>query len=192
MTLAMIFATAYLLGSIPTSYIVVHLLTGRDIRSMGSGNPGTMNVWECVGLKPALVVAFGDIGKGAAAVGFAYWAGGGEWVPILAGLIAVLGHDFSLFLRFRGGNGTAAAVGACYALVPVATIAAAVGTFVLYRLTHQKRLTGLLGLVSVPFLAYAFEGSTEKTLGIVLLLLVVAAKIVKFEGFTPARSRPPR
>src|SRR3546814_4418779 len=55
-TVAMALAVAYLLGSIPTSYIVVHLITGRDIRTLGSGNPGMMNVWDNVGLAPAVVV----------------------------------------------------------------------------------------------------------------------------------------
>ena len=57
MTLAVVLVVAYLLGSIPTSYIVVYLLTGRDVRGIGNGNPGTMNVWDNVGLAPALIVA---------------------------------------------------------------------------------------------------------------------------------------
>ena len=107
MIVAMAFAIAYLLGSIPTSYIVVYLLTGRDIRSIGNGNPGTMNVWDNVGLAPALLVAIGDIGKGMAAVSAAYLLGLGDTEAVLAALLAVAGHDYSIFLRFDGGNGTA-------------------------------------------------------------------------------------
>src|SRR5262249_54003398 len=100
----MALATAYLLGSIPTSYIVVHLLTGRDVRTIGNGNPGAMNVWDNVGLRPAFLVAIGDIAKGAAAVGFAYAMGLHDFGAVCAALMAVAGHDYSLFLRFRGGN----------------------------------------------------------------------------------------
>ena len=91
MIVAMAFAIAYLLGSIPTSYIVVYLLTGRDIRSIGNGNPGTMNVWDNIGLLPALLVAIGDIGKGMAAVSATYLLGLHDTQAVLAALIAVAG-----------------------------------------------------------------------------------------------------
>ena len=78
-----VLATAYLLGSIPTSYIEVHRVTGRDLRTIGNGNPGAMNVWDTVGLKPAMAVAMGDLAKGMAAVGFAYWLGLGDASAIL-------------------------------------------------------------------------------------------------------------
>ncbi len=154
MILAMVLATAYVLGSIPTSYIVVHLITGRDIRSIGTGNPGTMNVWEHVGVRPALLVAFGDIGKGMAAVGIAYLAGLHDRDAVLAALMVVAGHDFSIFLRFHGGNGTAAAVGGLFALVPAATLPAAGLAFVLFLMTGSKRRSGAVGLLLVPALAY--------------------------------------
>src|SRR3990172_3779600 len=138
----MVLAMAYLLGSIPTSYLVVHLLTGRDVRSIGNGNPGTMNVWDNVGLTPALLVAVGDVGKGMAAVGIAYLAGLHDVEAVLAALVAVAGHDYSVFLRFHGGNGTAAAVGGLFALVPAATLPAAAPAFAVLIGTRLKRLSG--------------------------------------------------
>ena len=192
MTVAMALAIAYLLGSIPTSYIVVYLLTGRDVRGIGNGNPGTMNVWDNVGLAPALIVAVGDIGKGMAAVSIAYLLGLGNIPALFAGLMAVVGHDYSVFLRFHGGNGTAAAIGALMALVPIATLQACALAFVLYMVTRSKRLSGLVGLLAVPVLSYVASYSDVKIVGVVLLLTVTAVKIVRFEGFTPERSRPPR
>lgn len=191
-TVAMALAVAYLLGSIPTSYLVVHLFTGRDVRTIGNGNPGMMNVWDNVGLRPAILVGLGDIGKGMAAVGVAYWMGFGDSMAVTLGVMAVLGHDFSLFLRFRGGNGTAAAVGALFALVPEASLPAAGLAFIVFLVVRSKRLAGLVGLLSVPGLAYAQSYPDVKVLGVVLLLAVVALKIIRFEGFTPARTRPPR
>lgn len=192
MTLPIALAVAYLLGAIPTSYIVVHLVTGRDIRTIGNGNPGTMNVWDNVGWLPAVIVGLGDVGKGMAAVGVAYWLGFSDVVAIACGLIAVLGHDYSVFLRFDGGNGTAAAVGALFALVPTAVLPAAGVAIAITLVTHSKRLGGIAGLLLVPALAAWQSHSDVIVVGIVLLLTVVAVKIIRFEGFSPARTRPPR
>ncbi|RLT43695.1 MAG: glycerol-3-phosphate acyltransferase [Chloroflexi bacterium] len=192
MIVAMAFAIAYLLGSIPTSYIVVYLLTGRDIRSIGNGNPGTMNVWDNVGLAPALLVAIGDIGKGMAAVSAAYLLGLGDTEAVLAALLAVAGHDYSIFLRFDGGNGTAAAIGGLFALVPTATIPAAVIAVALYLTIGSKRFAGAVALLCVPVFAYFVAYPDAKLVGVLLLLTVTALKIIRFEGFTPERSRPPR
>jgi len=191
-TLPIALTVAYLLGAIPTSYIVVYLVTGRDVRSIGNGNPGMMNVWDNVGWRPAVIVGLGDIGKGMAAVAVAYWLGFGDYVAVLCGLLAVLGHDFSVFLRFHGGNGTAAAVGALLALVPEAALPATGVAVAVTALSRSKRLGGLVGLLMVPGLAY-WQGIPDvKVLGIVLLLTIVAVKIIRFEGFSPARYRPPR
>ena len=192
MTVAMAFAIAYLLGAIPTSYIVVYLLAGRDIRTIGNGNPGTMNVWDNVGLTPALLVAIGDIGKGMAAVSLAYLWGLGDTQAVLAALLAVAGHDYSIFLWFHGGNGTAAAIGGLFALVPGATGPAAAIAFLLYLVTGSKRLSGGCALLCVPVFAYFISYPDIKLVGVLLLLTVTALKIIRFEGFTPERSRPPR
>ncbi|MCA9851528.1 MAG: glycerol-3-phosphate acyltransferase [Dehalococcoidia bacterium] len=192
MTLPIAFAVAYLLGAIPTSYIVVYLFTGRDIRSIGNGNPGTMNVWDNVGAVPAVVVGLGDVGKGMAAVSVAYWLGFGDVVAISCGLLAVVGHDYSIFLHFHGGNGTAAAVGALFALVPEATMPAAAIAVGITVVTRSKRAGGLVGLLLVPALAAWQDYPNILVVGVIALLTVVALKIIRFEGFTPARTRPPR
>ncbi|MDA0270237.1 MAG: glycerol-3-phosphate acyltransferase [Chloroflexi bacterium] len=192
MTYLTVMAVAYLLGAIPTSYLVVYLVTGRDIRSLGNGNPGMMNVWDNVGLKPALVVALGDVGKGMAAVGFAYWMGLGDGMAVLAAFAAVLGHDYSIFLRFDGGNGTAATVGAMIALVPAATLPALAVAAIIVTIKRSKRIAGVIGLLLVPTLAAFQSYPLIIVAGVIGLLLIVAIKIVRFEGFTPVRSRPPR
>ena len=193
MTVTMILATAYLLGSIPASYIVAFIWTGgRDIHHIGDGNPGVMNVWDNIGLTPALIAAAGDIGKGTAAVGLDYWVSDSPTLAIFAALSAVIGHDYSVFLRFKGGNGTATTVGTWLALAPVAASAAVLLTFVLFMVTRRKRMAGFIGLSSMPFFTMALGYPRELTLGVVLLIVALAAKIVSFEGFTPARSRVKR
>jgi acyl phosphate:glycerol-3-phosphate acyltransferase len=191
-TVAIVLLTAYLLGSIPTSYLVVYGLTGRDIRSLGNGNPGTMNVWDSVGLPAAAVVAIGDVGKGMAAVGLAYLAGLDTTAVVIAALVAVAGHDYLVFLRLRGGNGTAAAVGGMIALVPEAALPAVLTAIALFPIVRSRRIAGIVGMLMVPLLAYWQGYAVAKLVGVLLLLTVTALKIVRFEGFSPARSRPPR
>jgi acyl phosphate:glycerol-3-phosphate acyltransferase len=188
-TLAIVLVVAYLLGSFPTSHVVVYYLKGRSIRTLGTGNPGTMNVWDTVGLRAAIAVAIGDIGKGMAAVGIAYYAGLGDGGAVLAALMAVLGHDFSIFLRLHGGNGTAAAVGGIIALVPAAALPSAGVAILLYPIIGSRRIAGLIGMALVPVLTYWHGLPEMKLLGVVLLLGVTVAKIVLSEGLTPARAR---
>ena len=192
MTLAVVLIAAYLLGSIPTSYIVVYRYTGRDIRTMGSGNPGTMNVLDTVGAWPALIVAAGDITKGMAAVGIAYLAGLDDIDAVLAALVTVVGHDYSLFLRLNGGNGMAAAVGAYAALLPVETLIAASLAVTIWLATRSRRAAGLIGLAALPGLAYWFQEPDAKLIGVGVLLAVTVVKIFRFEGFSPARMRSDR
>src|SRR5690606_9810224 len=151
-----------------------------------------MNVWDNVGWLPAVVVGLGDVGKGMAAVGVAYWLGFGDVVAVACALLAVLGHNYSIFLRFHGGNGTAAAVGALLALVPEATIPAAGVAIVVTFAIQSKRLGGIVGLLLVPALAAWQAYPDVRVAGVIALLTVVALKIIRFEGFTPERNRPPR
>ena len=189
MTLAVVLVLAYLLGSIPTSYIVVYRLTGRDIRTMGTGNPGTMNVLDSVGFGAALLVGAGDIAKGMAVVGVAYVAGLGDTAAVLAALCAVAGHDFSIFMRLDGGNGTAPAVGAIAALLPLPT-AVAVGLAILVWLAvRSRRLAGIAGMLAVPGIAYALDAGDTRVVGALVLLTVTALKIIQSEGFSPVHPR---
>lgn len=215
MTLAVVLIAAYLIGSIPTSYLVVYRFTGRDIRSIGSGNPGAMNVLDSVGVMPALIVGTSDIVKGMAAVGVAYVAGAGDSEAVMAALVAVVGHDYSVFLRLHGGNGMATMVGGLGALLPIETFIAtslAVSVWFLLRSVHvvgaiglpamsgldhwsgswSRRAGGLIGLAALPAFAYWFDAPPVKLIGAVLLLTLTAVKIWRFEGFSPDRARSDR
>ena len=185
-TLLIVLVAAYLLGSIPSSYVIVRLIIGEDIRRIGSGNPGTMNVRDHVGWKPAVVVGAADVGKGAAAVGLAYAAGLGDIEAVLAGMMAVAGHDWSIFLRFHGGNGTGATVGALIALLPAPGLIAAVLAFVLWRLGASRRLAGLTALLSVIPIAYVLDAPPVPMLGVAVLVSLLFVKLWRVEGFAVA------
>lgn len=109
---------AYLLGSIPSAYLVARYASGVDIRQIGDGNVGAKNTFESLGRLPGLAVAAADIGKGALAVTMARHFRLPENILLLTGVCVVLGHDFSLFLRFRGGQGMATVAGVLGVLFP--------------------------------------------------------------------------
>jgi glycerol-3-phosphate acyltransferase PlsY len=103
---------AYLLGSIPTGYLVIYVMKGRDIRTIGSGRTGGTNA-----------IRAGDILKGIAAMLVARAiAGHVPVVEVLAGVAAVVGHNWSVFMNFRGGAGTGPNIGACIALWPLSAV----------------------------------------------------------------------
>ena len=114
---------AYLLGSIPAAYIVTRLATGKDIRRLGSGNVGGNNVYRHVGLRAAIPVAIFDVGKGTAAVAIAHWLLDAPlYEPhlfvLLSGIAVVAGHMWSVYLKFSGGNGLSATIGALAIIMP--------------------------------------------------------------------------
>lgn len=112
---------AYVLGSIPFSYLVVKARTGQDLRHAGSGNVGTTNVLRVADRTAALIALVGDFGKGMAAVMLAAWLAGPSAVAG-AGFAAVLGHVRPLFLRSGGGKGAATGLGVFFALAPAAAL----------------------------------------------------------------------
>ncbi len=114
--------SSYLIGSIPASYIAGRLLRGIDLREHGSGNLGAANAFRVLGFTAALPVLLFDIGKGFAAVYlFPRLGGGGTVLALAAALAVVLGHNYSVFMRFSGGKGVGTTAGAFLALAPAAT-----------------------------------------------------------------------
>ena len=110
----------YLLGSIPSAYIAARLVKGIDIRRVGSGNVGGLNTYRQIGTRPAVAVAVADIGKGSAAVAVAYGplALSQPWV-LAAGLAAVIGHMWMVWLKFNGGKAVGTTVGVLAAAMPL-------------------------------------------------------------------------
>jgi glycerol-3-phosphate acyltransferase PlsY len=114
-------ALGYLMGSVPVGYLVVKLVKGIDLRQYGSGHTGGTNVWRAAGLWPAILTASGDFLKGMIAVWIGRAVLGNSVGEVLVGVGAVMGHNWSVFLGWRGGAGTATNLGVISALsLPVA------------------------------------------------------------------------
>ncbi len=133
----LILVSGYLLGSIPSAHIAARRLTGKDIYSLGDGNMGAKNTFHSVGWLPGAIVAIADVGKGALAIAMARNLGASEVVIYLAGICAVLGHDFPLFTGFRGGQGMATILGVFVVLFPTQTLAAMVVLPLALLFTHN-------------------------------------------------------
>jgi glycerol-3-phosphate acyltransferase PlsY len=138
-------AASYLLGAIPTSYLTVRLATGQDLRQLGSNNLGATNLFRQLGWAFAIPVGLFDLAKGAIPViVFGPRAGGGEVVPLLLGAAAVVGHVFSVFVRFKGGKGVATGAGVVLATAPWAFLVALVVWAVVTRWSGYVSLGSIL------------------------------------------------
>ena len=164
----------YLLGSIPSGWLAGRWLKGIDLRALGSGSTGATNVLRQVGKGPALIVFFIDVGKGAAAVLLARALGLGDWIQVLAGLTALAGHIWPVWLGFKGGKAVATGLGLFLGLAwPVGL--ASFGVFMaVFSLSRLVSLASVLAAISLPLLMAAGSGSTANlVVALVAMLLVL-------------------
>jgi len=146
---------AYLIGSVPFALLLARRWGAADLRRVGSGNLGAANVLRASGVKAGVLVAVLDITKGAVSVMLAQRFADHAAAPAAAGLAAIVGHIYPVWLRFRGGKGVATACGVFSVLTPFA-IPPALGIFVVaVWLTRYISLGSMLASVALPPIAYA-------------------------------------
>jgi acyl phosphate:glycerol-3-phosphate acyltransferase len=151
--------SGYLLGSMPWGYWLPRIVTGVNIRKVGSGNTGAANVWRTQGFKLGLSVALLDLAKGLAAALLGVWLGN-ELIGLLAGIAALFGHWRPLFIGFaRGGKIVATTGGVALALAPLATLAAAAVWIVAFLATRYTSVASLLAAATLPLFAILFGAS---------------------------------
>lgn len=146
----------YLLGSIPFAYIAGRLIKGVDIREVGGGNMGTLNTMRQIGPLPGFGVFFADVAKGALAVLIAQWLGLHPYWVFAAGMAAVVGHNWPVWLKFRGGQGLATTMGVLLALAPIPFAVSFGVMLVVISFTSNVRLGAVVGFVFFPPLVWAF------------------------------------
>jgi len=166
---------AYLIGSFPSAYLIARLRKGIDIRGVGSRNVGAMNVFYKVGFAEGILVLAIDIGKGAAAVALARWLGVPLMAELFAGIAAVIGHSFPVWLKFRGGRGGATIIGILIFLMPwgIPFYLAIFGLALL--ITRYPTLSYSVAFLCFPFVAWLIYHSGALvifSIGILLLPLV--------------------
>ncbi len=173
---------SYLLGGIPFGYLYARFVKGVDIRTVGSGNVGATNVARLYSARwriPVFLIVFTlDAGKGYAAV---MWLvpliqpAGAVYVPVLAGLAAVLGHSFTPYLGFSGGKAVATTFGVFIALEPVATLVALGVFFVVYAITRAVGAGSVAFAVALPVAVFVHGEAHQSVsyLAVVLGILFV-------------------
>jgi|WetSurMetagenome_2_1015567.scaffolds.fasta_scaffold62672_1 acyl phosphate:glycerol-3-phosphate acyltransferase len=167
---------AYLLGSIPSGYIMGKLRRGIDIRQMGSHNMGAMNVLRVVGPVEAFIVLVADAAKGIGVILIARALGLPEYVVIIAAAVVIIGHIFTVFLRFHGGKGGATGMAVLLFLMPWSMPFYGVITGMCFALTRNLTLAYGAAFLVFPFVAWLIYHSVPL---IVFSLVIIAALAVQ-------------
>jgi len=170
---------AFLLGAIPFSWIIGRLAGGVDLRTTGSGNAGATNLARSLGLGAGLLGLGLDAAKGVAAVLLARAAAFGpgvSWQEVLAGALVILGHNFTPFLRFRGGKGVATGAGVFGTLAPWAFVVALAVFGVVVALSRTVSLGSVLAAAALPLAVHLIYGERKVTLLAALVAVLVIAR----------------
>lgn len=152
LTVPTVLLAAFLLGSVPTGYLVGRLRR-IDIRQHGSGNIGATNVLRTLGKPLGILVFVIDALKGLAAVLVPLWLLGPDvpaWLPVMAGVAAVAGHNYTPWLGFKGGKGIATSAGVLLGLMPWAVLVVAVVWFAVFSATRYVSLASMLAALALP------------------------------------------
>jgi len=174
---------SYLIGSIPTAYIFGRLLKGVDIRQFGSGNVGATNVFRVVGRFPGLIALLIDIFKGfvcatyiASFFMYASPAARPELYRVLVGLAAIAGHNWTVFLRFKGGKGVATSAGVVIGLIPNIFWLGFLVWCIVFFITGYVSLASIIASISAPLFTLVFGEPNEVIIFMSLLCLVIVYK----------------
>jgi glycerol-3-phosphate acyltransferase PlsY len=165
----------YAVGSVPFALLLAKRWGTGDLRLVGSGNVGAANVMRASGVAPGLLAAVLDVSKGMASVLIAERLAGPGPAPALAGLAAVVGHIYPIWIGFRGGKGVATACGVFAMLTPVATMGALFVFLATVTTTRYVSLGSVLATVTLPPLAYLLGAGTA-----VLMVACAAATLIVF------------
>ena len=163
MVAAMLVLLSYLLGSIPSAYIAGRLLRGIDIRKVGDGNVGAANAYREIGAKAGIAVLVADVGKGAIAASITSILAS-QPVVLLAGIGAVAGHNWPLYIGFRGGRGESTAIGVLSVLFPQPMLILLAVSAVPFFVTRNTMLVGVI-LFSPLWLVALLTGASAALVG---------------------------
>jgi glycerol-3-phosphate acyltransferase PlsY len=179
----LIVAIGYLLGSIPTAYIAGHILKGDDIRQLGDENMGAANAFRELGSKTGILVGIIDAGKGALAVIIAQATNMPQYVVMIAGAAAVIGHNWPIFIGFRGGRGASTTIGVLLASVTQPMLI--LGGPAILALLIKKNTTFACAVLFIPLSLVGWWVGTPVSL---ILYSIALPCLVGFTHFI--RTRP--
>lgn len=150
----------YFVGAIPFGVVIGLRTAGVDVRKLGSGNIGATNVLRVLGARTAIVVLAMDVAKGIVAVFVGKWLApdtASEMLPLLSGIAAVAGHNWSVFLRFGGGKGVATTAGVVIASMPLTALIAIAAFLIVVAITRYVSLGSLVLACVLPIAAWQLD-----------------------------------
>lgn len=173
---------AYLLGAVPAAYLVAKWLRGVDLRQYGSGNIGATNLAALTSKLVASPVIIFDLGKGALMVGIAHLLGLGIAAEVTVGVATIIGHNWSVFLRFGGGRGLLTTVGVGFVLpsinnmVPWVIMASLVTDAIVLLITHSMPLGVGFAMLVLPSVSLGLGEPLPFILGYLIIFLILVVK----------------
>lgn len=167
---------AYLIGSIPSGLILGKLFWHTDLREHGSRNIGATNAWRTLGKAPGIIIFLADSLKGQAGVLLGLSLVGTPLAAILGGLLAIIGHSFSIFLRFRGGKGVATSLGVLTMLMGNVTLVVFLCWLAIVYTTRYVSLGSVVAGALTPILAAAFSYPMEYIVFSVIAAILVIVR----------------
>ena len=173
----------YLIGSLPTAYLFGKKLLGKDIRRLGDGNMGARNAYHELGPPAGIAIFLIDAGKGLFVILLGKAFGLSQNYVMLAGIAAVAGHNFPVFLQFRGGRGEATTIGILYALLPLPLSIVTIPTVLSLLIWKNVVLTSAVCFISLPVACWFL-----KVPGVMILYAVTLPIIVGITHFFRARA----
>ena len=163
----------YAIGSLPTAYLFTRYILGQDIRQIGDFNSGAANVFRNVGAKAGMAVGAIDIIKGALVIVLAMVLVDDTGMEMMAGAVALAGHNFPVHLRFRGGRGAATAVGILIASVPIIGLPIGAFCLVLFYFNHKAIYPLAVFFVAIPVLTWPVGYSVALAIYVVAIPIAV-------------------
>ena len=167
---------SYLVGSIPSGLILGKLFWHTDLRKYGSHNIGATNAWRTLGKVPGIIVFLADSLKGQAGVLLGLSLVGTPLAAVIGGLLAIVGHSFSLFLRFHGGKGVATSLGVLTMLMGNVTLIVFALWFTIVYMRRYVSLGSVVAGVITPILAALFAYPMEYIVFTVIAALLVIVR----------------
>ncbi|MBN1621762.1 MAG: glycerol-3-phosphate 1-O-acyltransferase PlsY [Endomicrobiales bacterium] len=159
MQILILIVISYLIGSLPTAYIITKIVKKSDIRNYGSGNPGATNVYRVVGPVAGIITFIIDFAKGYLPTFYALNLFGQDKLiySIAAGLFIILGHITMPLLKFRGGKGVATGTGIFLALMPIPTLIAVLTFILVLAITRYVSLSSIIASISLPISSWLIK-----------------------------------
>ncbi len=191
----LILSACFVLGSVPFGLVFGLIFAQKDIRNFGSGNIGATNVLRVVGKIPALLTLICDSGKGAFAIWFASQMGLDEYLAFGGGIITILGHCYSVFLKFKGGKGVATSFGVILMQVPEIGLMGLGVWLIIFGWTRYSSLSAISAFAIMPILALFLNETLhimpEIVIGLVILSWFVISRhkenIIRLKNKTESR-----